>query len=561
MEQLSNLPGSNVETVRGLIEPVYRYHLARSENYLEAQNLTAHTLQSALKGLDTHFSKTHSELMTWVMGIARYQQAYGRRHNSLSRSLSEKADTGHIPGMLEYLESPHASVYQNEEQEDQHEVLLRDQMAHLSSSWKHLPRNQADALALHFFGGLSLSETGKIIRRKEADVQRLLSSQLPFQKELADLAENIHPNRDFVAALVSSFNNKLHNEHSSFWKRLPPLLLPEHGPWRNVLNTGARVGLIAGLLVVGLFVILHQAAANNPAATAQTPTPQATPAVSNAPLDNRGMLVPPSTDFCQNWKYVLAGSTGADLTLTTSPYKDPTQTSPDANGTGCQLSATVSSASQQSAWRTMEKVSSLLLADKFSQSTASNLVGAVDDSYFGSGCSGLYRTFASSSNVAILSISWCKNTSSSQSLTMTTPTSPTPNAYFGQRTSYWDRPYTLKLTLATSIIKPMLKDLFIQWGDATNLVYNYLSPQALKHYPTLAALDQLAGINRNSGQQLAFSWQVIDNSGTKVRLEVTVTNLAADGTPQGKSDPFQIVWVQSDGVWFVQDLGAVVPFS
>ena len=44
-----SLPGSIVSLFEEEIEPVYRYHLARSENYLEAQNRAALTFQAALK--------------------------------------------------------------------------------------------------------------------------------------------------------------------------------------------------------------------------------------------------------------------------------------------------------------------------------------------------------------------------------------------------------------------------------------------------------------------------------------------------------------------------------
>jgi DNA-directed RNA polymerase specialized sigma24 family protein len=167
MDLIKNTPGSRIEQVRGLIEPVYRYHLARCENYLEAQNFTTSTFLNAVSGIDTHTPGNQQELAIWIMRIARTQQAAGRRQPAFRHAHQENPDSPQpsaTPGRSDV--DGAASFFEENDQPSQDEILLRDQMVHLSRSWKEFPRQKADALALHFFCGLSLADIAKILKKK-----------------------------------------------------------------------------------------------------------------------------------------------------------------------------------------------------------------------------------------------------------------------------------------------------------------------------------------------------------------------------------------------------------
>ena len=562
MELHNNLPGSKIEKIRWLIEPVYRYHLARSENYLEAQNLTTHTLRSAIKGVDTH-GNTH-ELITWIMGIARYQQAFGRRHLALIHQRFVEQEKTHVPGGLEYLESPAAqSLVSDSYQQDQDQILLRDQMTHLSSSWKHLPRVQADALALYFFGGLSLSEIGKILKKNENDVKRLVSSQLPFEKELVDLAESIHPGNDFVTELLALLERDGANHLSFFKQRIEPAILHPHGPWRTIYNSSgrfARFGLMASVLIVGLFVILHQSAAGSPPSDPPG-TPLATEITSWGTMNNPGNLVPPSTAFCEQWQKALEDSIGLGVSISMAAYYDPTQLTPDVNGTGCQLAKTVTDYTVELSWPAFDKATSLMLANHFTETSPPNsYLGYNGSSYFGQGCFGMARTFASSSNLAVVTVSWCPSGPAIQGNATAAPPTRRLNSASQGGIAYYMGPYMLTVTLASNAVETMIDDMVTQWAKSNVLVFSYMSPEALKSFPTLASLDRFAGINRSPGQQVAFSWQVTDNSGTEIRIQVNPRFLEIDGTGGTANQQFQMVWSQSNGVWTIKELGIKTRF-
>ena len=87
------IPGLENELIQGYIEPVYRYHLARCENYLEAQNLTIQTLSTVMKSIDTYRSRQDS-LKTCVMEIAYARQSFVGRHPTLAaRSLASASSS------------------------------------------------------------------------------------------------------------------------------------------------------------------------------------------------------------------------------------------------------------------------------------------------------------------------------------------------------------------------------------------------------------------------------------------------------------------------------------
>ena len=570
------LPGLNFELVQGYIEPVYRYHLARCENYLEAQNLTVQTLTTALKWIDTYHTGP-DRLKTWVMEIACDRQSAGRRQSiatlkrlpgaTISPSLSTAPTLDHDPLPPE-----------------QGEILLRNRMSHLSSSWNRLPAKQADALALYFFGGLSLEEVGALLHKPKATVSALVARESAFEVDLFELADSIHPGKD----LLSWLKEELARPAAPHLSWLPHWLnfaiwTPSYPVLRSFFSIGARlsqVGLLVAVLGIGFYMIQRQSVV--PLGRVSTPTPspltgmvkvggRALAQLPPAPVDNPGNLVPPAASVCQEWQAALAGVVDQqDITLSNVVFDDPTapgstQPGSGARGTGCLLETTVINRDLHGAWATFDNVSELLLAKNFNELADAGSPGQVNTDYFDPGCSGLGRTFESSANHAILTVNWCSDVESITGTGTPNPMDSGPNIALdlggGVPLPGGLRPYILKLALASNAMDSFLNSLFSQWSTGSQQVITYLAPTLQTRFSNLKALDRLAGITSLSTQKMSFSWQVLDNSGSNLRILVQVyesTGLEANANPKTQ---FQMALTQENGAWTIQQLGKTVQFS
>jgi RNA polymerase sigma-70 factor (ECF subfamily) len=147
---------------------VYRYHLARTGNVHDAEDLTSQTFLAALEGIRSF--RGDGPFAAWLMGIASRRRALlfrGRRPEvPIEAAL-------HVPTPGLATES---------------EALLRLQMESVSRALRQISRDRAEAVTLCLFSGLTCAEAAKALRKSEASVKMSLSRGLRDLRERTSLA-------------------------------------------------------------------------------------------------------------------------------------------------------------------------------------------------------------------------------------------------------------------------------------------------------------------------------------------------------------------------------------
>lgn len=151
------------------VERLYRYALVCTGNISDAQDLTSDVFYAAMKSFN-HYQPGKGSAVAWLMGIAHHKWVDHLRRDRepiTMEAIEERPDGNLCP----------------EEMADQH-IQLDQVIAVL----RRLPPARAEALALVFFGGLSMAEAGavmgenvdavgKLISRGLADLKKVLASQ------------------------------------------------------------------------------------------------------------------------------------------------------------------------------------------------------------------------------------------------------------------------------------------------------------------------------------------------------------------------------------------------
>lgn len=142
---------------------VYIYHLARTGNGQDAQDLTSETFLAALDSIAAyrpergeHSERSEYSFAAWLFGIAHHKLA-DFFHKRVSQSSLEEVD-----------EQP--AVDPPPEQVAVHSSDL----TRLHQVLALLPEERADALSLHFFSDLSLAEVAQVMDKSEAAVKMLI---------------------------------------------------------------------------------------------------------------------------------------------------------------------------------------------------------------------------------------------------------------------------------------------------------------------------------------------------------------------------------------------------
>jgi len=142
---------------------VYAYHLMRTGNEQDAQDLTSETFLAAMDSLASY----HPELSfaAWLMGIAHHKLAdfYARRD---PEGLLDEADD---------LPSPSPMPEQV--------TMNRMDLTRIRRVLTLLPLERADALRLRFFSDLSLREIAQVMGKTEASVKMLVYRGLQDMRE------------------------------------------------------------------------------------------------------------------------------------------------------------------------------------------------------------------------------------------------------------------------------------------------------------------------------------------------------------------------------------------
>jgi RNA polymerase sigma-70 factor (ECF subfamily) len=153
VQQVHRDPEAFVELYRRHMQSIYRFHLIRTSNVDDAQDLTSQTFLAALESIETY--RGQGSFCGWLFGIASHKVAdhYRRR----------RAD--------EPLEA--AEALQDPDPSPADVAATRLQLAQVSEALRTLAPDQAEALTLRVFGALSAGEVGRMMGKSEAAVKSI----------------------------------------------------------------------------------------------------------------------------------------------------------------------------------------------------------------------------------------------------------------------------------------------------------------------------------------------------------------------------------------------------
>ena len=140
---------------RANLDAVYRYLLMAIGDRADAEDLCAQTFLAAYEGIERF--RAQGTVRAWLLGIARHKLIDAGRRSHASR-LSPDMD---IPA-----EDAHARPAEV--------AVMRAQLVEVRNALDALPADQAEAVRLRFFGGLSGAEIARTMRRSEGAVRVLV---------------------------------------------------------------------------------------------------------------------------------------------------------------------------------------------------------------------------------------------------------------------------------------------------------------------------------------------------------------------------------------------------
>ncbi len=155
---------------RRYLTPVYRYFYTRTGDVQQAQDLTAQTFVAALEGLPRY--RERGSFAGWLFTIAARRLADHFRQQTTVALLDDIADRPSPDPLPEAL------------------VKHAEQMACLARAVRTLSPGRAQAVALHFFGELGVSETARVMNRSKVAVKSLI------HRALRDLRERLDDERE-----------------------------------------------------------------------------------------------------------------------------------------------------------------------------------------------------------------------------------------------------------------------------------------------------------------------------------------------------------------------------
>lgn len=155
------------ELYRRYVPRVYRYHMARTGNVNDAEDLTSQTFISALEGLRSY--RGDGSFAAWILGIASKKRRMFFRGRKPEVPLD---DALHLP-------SPSLPTDRAAHQRLRLESLAR--------ALKTISPERAEAVVLSYFGGLSNQEIAATLRKSEAAVKMLVSRGLQDLRERTSL--------------------------------------------------------------------------------------------------------------------------------------------------------------------------------------------------------------------------------------------------------------------------------------------------------------------------------------------------------------------------------------
>jgi RNA polymerase sigma-70 factor, ECF subfamily len=149
------------ELYRRHIDRVYRYLMARTGNVQDAQDLTSQTFMAALEGISNY--RGDASFAAWVLGIAQRKTAdHYRRHYAQG-----------VPIALEDVEQL-AQASPTPDELVSHQL----QTERMLLAVRALAPERAEAITLHTFAELSVTEVAQVMNKSEAAVRMLIHRSL-----------------------------------------------------------------------------------------------------------------------------------------------------------------------------------------------------------------------------------------------------------------------------------------------------------------------------------------------------------------------------------------------
>jgi RNA polymerase sigma-70 factor (ECF subfamily) len=155
---------------RRYLTPVYRYFYARTGDVQRAEDLTAQTFVAALEGLPRY--RERGRFAGWLFTIAARRLADHFRQQTTVALLDDVANWPSPDPPPEAL------------------VEHAEQMTCLARAVRTLSPDRVQAVALHFFGELSVSETARVMGRSKVAIKSLI------HRALRDLRERLGDKRE-----------------------------------------------------------------------------------------------------------------------------------------------------------------------------------------------------------------------------------------------------------------------------------------------------------------------------------------------------------------------------
>ena len=159
------------ELYRRHFRRVYGYHLLRTGNVDDAEDLTSQTFMAALEGI--HRYDGRGSFTAWLMGIAHHKMAQHYRRKRPQAGLDAAEE---LP------------------QPDHHPEDLAHQrglMRQVGQALRKLTPERAEAFVLRTFGGLSAAETAGILGKSEGAVKMLVHRALLDLRQILDVSLHV----------------------------------------------------------------------------------------------------------------------------------------------------------------------------------------------------------------------------------------------------------------------------------------------------------------------------------------------------------------------------------
>ncbi len=155
------------ELYRRHFKRVYGYHLLRTNNIDDAQDLTSQTFMAALESI--HRYDGRGSFAAWLMSIAHHKMAQHFRGKRLEADLDAHENLAHPLANPEDI------------------AARRGLLGQVHQAMQQITPERAEAFVLRTFGGLSAAETAHVMGKSEGAIKMLAHRALKNLRQILDM--------------------------------------------------------------------------------------------------------------------------------------------------------------------------------------------------------------------------------------------------------------------------------------------------------------------------------------------------------------------------------------